>query len=49
MILRYYLDLSERETAKALGIPTGTAKSRLHEARRLLAGDEAIAAAAGKR
>lgn len=29
---RYYLDLSEAETAAVLGIPVGTAKSRTHRA-----------------
>jgi RNA polymerase sigma-70 factor (sigma-E family) len=29
VVLRYYLDLSERETAQALGVPAGTVKSRL--------------------
>jgi RNA polymerase sigma-70 factor (sigma-E family) len=29
VVLRYYLDLSERETANALGVPAGTVKSRL--------------------
>ena len=48
VILRYYLDLSEKEIAKALGIRPGTTKSRLHEARRVLAADHSIAAAAGK-
>jgi RNA polymerase sigma-70 factor (sigma-E family) len=28
LVLRYYADLSEAETARALGIPPGTAKSR---------------------
>jgi RNA polymerase sigma-70 factor, ECF subfamily len=37
VVLRYYVDLSEREIATAIGRPTGTVKSRLHEARRLLA------------
>ena len=48
IVLRYYSDLSEREIATAIGRPSGTVKSRLHEARRLLAqhpalrGDEAV-------
>jgi RNA polymerase sigma-70 factor (ECF subfamily) len=37
VVLRYYADLSEREIATAIGRPAGTVKSRLHEARRLLA------------
>jgi RNA polymerase sigma-70 factor (ECF subfamily) len=37
IVLRYYADLSEREIATAIGRPQGTVKSRLHEARRLLA------------
>ena len=48
VILRYYLDLPEREIARALGVRPGTTKSRLHEARRLLAADESIAAAASR-
>ena len=48
VILRYYLDLPEKEIARALGIRPGTTKSRLHEARRLLAADQSIAAAAGR-
>ena len=48
VILRYYLDLSEKEIARALGVRPGTTKSRLHEARRLLAADRSVAAAAGR-
>jgi RNA polymerase sigma-70 factor (ECF subfamily) len=33
---RFFLDLSERETAKALGVPAGTVKSRLSRALRRL-------------
>ena len=32
IVLRFYLDLSLLETADALGVPLGTAKSRLHRA-----------------
>ena len=42
VVLRYYADLSEREIATAIGRPAGTVKSRLHEARRLLAGHPSI-------
>ena len=30
LLLRYYLDLSERETADALGITTGSVKTHAH-------------------
>ena len=40
--LRYYADLSEREIATAIGRRPGTVKSRLHEARRLLAEHPAL-------
>lgn len=33
LILRYYSELSEAEIGEALGIPSGTVKSRLHAAR----------------
>jgi RNA polymerase sigma-70 factor, ECF subfamily len=42
VVLRYYADLSEREIATAIGRPAGTVKSRLHEARRLLAAHPSI-------
>ena len=42
VVLRYYADLSEREIATAIGRPTGTVKSRLHEARRRLAQHSAL-------
>ena len=34
VVLRYFSDLSVAETAKALGVPEGTVKFRLSEARR---------------
>ena len=36
IILRYYTDLSEEEIAQAVGVPTGTVKSRLNRAREAL-------------
>lgn len=47
VVLRYYLDLPERDIARELGVRPGTVKSRLHEARRQLAGDAGVAAAGG--
>ena len=46
VVLRYYADLSERDIALAIGRRQGTVKSRLHEARRRLAHDPALAALA---
>ena len=46
VILRYYLDLPEKEIARALDTRPGTVKSRLHQARQLLAVDESITATA---
>lgn len=43
VILRYWTDLSEREIADAIKRRPGTVKSRLHEARRRLADDPAVA------
>jgi RNA polymerase sigma-70 factor (ECF subfamily) len=43
LVLRYYAGLSEKEIATAIRRRTGTVKSRLHEARRLLASDERLA------
>ena len=42
IVLRYYADLSERDIALAIGRRQGTVKSRLHEARRRLAGDPSM-------
>ena len=47
IVLRYYADLSEREIATAIGRRQGTVKSRLHEARRLLAEHPALRVAGG--
>jgi RNA polymerase sigma-70 factor (sigma-E family) len=43
LVLRYYSDLSERETAKVLGIPAGTVKSRTARALAALSLDQNIA------
>jgi RNA polymerase sigma-70 factor (sigma-E family) len=42
LVLRFYADLSERETAKVLGIPAGTVKSRTARALAALAADASI-------
>jgi len=36
LVLRFYADLSEEETAKALGVAVGTVKSQTHRALKLL-------------
>jgi RNA polymerase sigma-70 factor (ECF subfamily) len=48
IVLRYYADLSERDIATAIGRKPGTVKSRLHEARRLLAVHPALRSDASK-
>lgn len=40
VVLRYFVHLSERQTAEALGIPPGTVKSRLSRALAHLAADD---------
>ncbi len=42
VICKYFLDLSEAETASVLKVRPGTVKSRLHEARSLLAKDPGL-------
>jgi RNA polymerase sigma-70 factor, ECF subfamily len=52
IVLHYYLDLTLPETAAALGIPVGTAKSRLHralDAMRLTVADDELVAASTER
>jgi RNA polymerase sigma-70 factor (ECF subfamily) len=46
VVLRYWSGLSEREIATAIHRRPGTVKSRLHEARRLLADDPRLGALA---
>lgn len=43
VVLRYYAQLSEKQTAEALGVPQGTVKSRLSRALAELAGSEHLA------
>ncbi|MFL6061257.1 MAG: SigE family RNA polymerase sigma factor [Marmoricola sp.] len=43
LVLRFYADLSERETARALGVPAGTVKSRTARALAALSLDQNIA------
>jgi RNA polymerase sigma factor (sigma-70 family) len=43
VVLRYFLDLSEREAAAVLGVPAGTVKSRLARALAALGADPRLA------
>lgn len=43
VVLRYYANLTEAQTAEALGVPEGTVKSRLSRAHRQLADDADLA------
>ena len=36
LLMRYYVDMKERDIARALGLPVSTVKSRLHAARKKL-------------
>jgi RNA polymerase sigma-70 factor (sigma-E family) len=42
LVLRYYADLSERDTAQVLGLPAGTVKSRTARALKALSADQNI-------
>lgn len=48
VVLRYFTDLSERQTAEALAVPTGTVKSRLSRALARLAGDANLVDLSGR-
>jgi RNA polymerase sigma-70 factor (sigma-E family) len=43
VVLRYFAQLNEQQTAQALGVPAGTVKSRLSRALRQLASDRHLA------
>lgn len=45
VVLHFYLDLSLEQVAATLGVPVGTAKSRLHRAMRALRADAKLAEA----
>ena len=42
LVLRFYADLSERDTAEVLGLPAGTVKSRTARALKALATDSSL-------
>jgi RNA polymerase sigma factor (sigma-70 family) len=43
VVLRHFVNLSERQISEVLGIPEGTVKSRLSRALRRMAADEHLA------
>jgi RNA polymerase sigma-70 factor (sigma-E family) len=43
LVLRFFADLSERQTSEALGVPAGTVKSRVSRALAQFASDPAVA------
>jgi RNA polymerase sigma factor (sigma-70 family) len=47
VVLRYYLDFSERKTAEILGVPAGTVKSRLSRALAQLSADPSLVGLTG--
>lgn len=49
LVLRFFADLSERQTADALGLPPGTVKSRTARALAALSSRDDIAALSGER
>jgi RNA polymerase sigma-70 factor (sigma-E family) len=49
LVLRFFADLSERQTAEALGVPAGTVKSRTARALAALSAHTDIAAMVGER
>ncbi|WGX95915.1 SigE family RNA polymerase sigma factor [Nocardioides sp. L-11A] len=48
VVLRYFVQLTERQTAEALGIPAGTVKSRLSRALAHLAADDHLLDLSGR-
>lgn len=49
VVLRYFVQLTERQTADALGVPTGTVKSRLSRALAHLAANDHLSDLSGGR